>query len=165
MGKALFRIEFLLLSNTFPYSIFYLSIASAFFTVFSNSFATVIGPTPPGVGVIREAFLLTSSNFTSPNIFLPRKDTPASITTTPFILDSGFFGKYTFVNTGVAATITLSSASEGSVLIFKNLMTNATSTITIAGPVYSGGGSISANTAASYVFTTHTGGGGSWVSL
>jgi hypothetical protein len=86
----------------------------------------------------------------------------SSITTTPVTLDSGFFGKYTFVNTNVAATITLpSSASEGSVLIFKNLMTNAASTITIS-PVYSGG-TISADTAASYVFTTYA--GNSWVSF
>ena len=86
----------------------------------------------------------------------------SSITTTPFILDSGFFGKYTFVSTNVAANITLPSlASEGSVLILKNLMTNAASTITIT-PVYSGG-TISADTAASYVFTTYA--GNSWVSL
>jgi len=86
----------------------------------------------------------------------------SSITTTPVTLNSGFFGKYTFVNTNVAATIILPSpASEGSVLIFKNLMTNAFSTITIS-TVYSGG-TISADTAASYVFTTYA--GGSWVSL
>jgi hypothetical protein len=87
----------------------------------------------------------------------------SSITTTPITLNSGFFGKYTFVSTNVAATITLPSpASEGSVLIFKNLMTNAFSTITIS-PVYSGG-TISADTAASYVFTTYAN-SGSWVSL
>jgi hypothetical protein len=37
--------------------------------VFSRRMALVIGPTPPGIGVIWEAFSDTSSNFTSPNNF------------------------------------------------------------------------------------------------
>ena len=35
-------------------------------TVFFNNMAMVIGPTPPGTGVIFEALFLTSSNLTSP---------------------------------------------------------------------------------------------------
>jgi hypothetical protein len=36
------------------------------FTVFDISIAIVIGPTPPGTGVIAAAFFDTSSNATSP---------------------------------------------------------------------------------------------------
>jgi hypothetical protein len=40
--------------------------ASAAFTVFVRSIATVIGPTPPGTGVIAAAFSATASKSTSP---------------------------------------------------------------------------------------------------
>ena len=50
----------------------------------------VIGPTPPGTGVIKEDFLLTSSKSTSPVILYPfgceassTRVIPTSITTTP----------------------------------------------------------------------------------
>lgn len=35
-------------------------------TVFTSSMAMVMGPTPPGTGVMYEATSFTSSNFTSP---------------------------------------------------------------------------------------------------
>lgn len=35
-------------------------------TVFLNSIAMVIGPTPPGTGVMKEAFSEASAKFTSP---------------------------------------------------------------------------------------------------
>src|SRR5207302_8052867 len=59
-------------------------------TVFAISIAMVIGPTPPGTGVIALAFFDTSSNATSPTRRYPRslawsstRLMPTSITTTP----------------------------------------------------------------------------------
>ena len=56
----------------------------------ASSIAIVIGPTPPGTGVISDATSLTSSNFTSPTMRYPRgRDAsvtrlmPTSITTAP----------------------------------------------------------------------------------
>ena len=44
----------------------------------------VIGPTPPGTGVMAEARLLASANSTSPtSFFSPTRFTPTSITTAP----------------------------------------------------------------------------------
>ena len=40
-------------------------------TVFCNSMATVIGPTPPGTGVIQDATSLTSLKSTSPSNLFP----------------------------------------------------------------------------------------------
>lgn len=84
----------------------------------------------------------------------------------PTTLDPGFFGKYIFVDPTIAAPTTINlpgGATEGTVLIVRNLMT--ANTVTIGGSVYTGGTNITANTAASYVFTTYAGGGGQWVAL
>src|SRR6185436_18066273 len=55
---------------------------SAAFTVFASSIAIVIGPTPPGTGVMRDAIGTTASKSTSPTS-LPsgRRFTPTSMTT------------------------------------------------------------------------------------
>lgn len=47
------------------------SVFLAWSTVFHSSIATVIGPTPPGTGVIHEATSLTPSKSTSPTSRLP----------------------------------------------------------------------------------------------
>jgi hypothetical protein len=79
------------------------------------------------------------------------------------------YGKYTFVSGTNAITLTLPTGSdappEGTVLTLRNLMTDPASTITING-VYVGGGTLAANTYASYVFTTYStwaGGSTAWV--
>jgi hypothetical protein len=93
--------------------------------------------------------------------------TSTIISAGPTTLDSGFFGKYIFVdpNIGSATTIDLpNTAPEGTVVIIRNLMTSFS--VTIGGPsIYTGGTTITSNTAASYVFTTYAGSGGQWVAL
>ena len=54
--------------------------------------ATVIGPTPPGTGVMNDASFLTSSKSTSPQSFPSKRLMPTSITTAPFFIHS--FSKY-----------------------------------------------------------------------
>ncbi len=56
-------------------------------SVFFISVAIVIGPTPPGTGVIYDAFLLALSNSTSPTSFLfSNRFIPTSITTAPSLM-------------------------------------------------------------------------------
>src|SRR5207247_4756931 len=69
----------------------------AAFTVFDISIAMVIGPTPPGTGVIALAFLDTSPNATSPTRRYPRSFAasstrlmPTSMTTAPSRTCSAF---------------------------------------------------------------------------
>jgi hypothetical protein len=63
------------------------TLRSAAEIVFTRSMVTVIGPTPPGTGVIREAFLDTPLNSTSPTIcpelrrLIPTSMTIASVRT------------------------------------------------------------------------------------
>lgn len=66
---------------------------------------TVIGPTPPGTGVIMDALFLTFSKSTSPTIlpFLTPYDIPTSITTAPSLMSVTNFGC-------PAALITISAA-------------------------------------------------------
>ena len=52
-------------------------------SVFSMSMAMVIGPTPPGTGVIIDAFAATSSNSASPPSFPWSLFIATSITTAP----------------------------------------------------------------------------------
>src|ERR671922_1963053 len=52
-------------------------------TVFFNRIATVIGPTPPGTGVIHDAFVRTESKSTSPQICPLNLLIPTSIITAP----------------------------------------------------------------------------------
>src|ERR1051326_2217418 len=61
--------------------------ASAACTVFHNSIARVIGPTPPGTGVIAPAISFALSNSTSPTS-LPLEDRviPTSITVAPGLM-------------------------------------------------------------------------------
>jgi len=55
--------------------------------VFFISVAIVIGPTPPGTGVIYDAFLEALSNSTSPTSFLfSSRFIPTSITTAPSLI-------------------------------------------------------------------------------
>ena len=51
--------------------------------VFSNKQPMVIGPVPPGIGVIAPATACTESKSTSPTIFASSRDTPTSITVAP----------------------------------------------------------------------------------
>ena len=53
------------------YRQYYFKVFSAASTVFSTSMAIVIGPTPPGTGVIAFAFVVTSSQKTSPQRLYP----------------------------------------------------------------------------------------------
>ncbi len=58
-------------------------------SVFSISVATVIGPTPPGTGVMYEARLAASSNTTSPTTLpFSRRLMPTSITIAPSLIQS-----------------------------------------------------------------------------
>ena len=75
---------------------------SSAFKVLIIKDAMVIGPTPPGTGVMYEHFSETSSNLTSPRNFQPRvrvlsvtRVVPTSITTAPSftisaVMNSGF---------------------------------------------------------------------------
>ena len=60
-----------------------LCILSAAIIVFSIRAQTVIGPTPPGTGVIAEAFSFADSKSTSPQSFPSMLCIPTSMTTAP----------------------------------------------------------------------------------
>src|SRR5436309_9117416 len=62
---------------------------SVAWTVFSRRHATVIGPTPPGTGVMNPASLLTLSKSTSPRNFHPTRVNHTSTTVAPGLICSG----------------------------------------------------------------------------
>src|SRR5690606_13683154 len=81
----------LLRKRRFPFPeaslVYHLSAAT---TVLVSSIAIVIGPTPPGTGVIQPATSLTLSNSTSPTVLPSRLLIPTSITTAPGLTQSPF---------------------------------------------------------------------------
>lgn len=94
---------------------------------------------------------------------MSREIVTSSITTTSASINSGYFGKYTFISTLAAVSLTLPSPSaEGSILVFRNLNTDAASTVTLTNTI-TGSGSMAANTAAAFVFTNFA--GNKWVSF
>ena len=79
--------------------------------VFSNNIYTVMGPTPPGTGVIADAIPNTSSKSTSPDNLFPIFEMPTSKTIAPGFIQSFFiiFGQ-PHAATTISAVFTISTS-------------------------------------------------------
>ena len=81
-----YKITYLSIGKNVFWKLFYLIVFSAAFKVFISSVVIVIGPTPPGPGVISDAIGATLSKSTSPaSDPSSRRLIPTSITTAPVL--------------------------------------------------------------------------------